>query len=255
MKVMLYNVYRGALGREHQLEEVVARQSPDLLLLTETNGWHKRPDIVDSLQRAGGFSDFFLIPTNTDYSLAMFAKGSIASHQTYHDGFWHGAGVAKITTPHGTLSCLLTHLTPKPEVESRVREAQAITQIAQSEGVDVIAGDFNALSPLDPYDRTALLGHLQEREIRKFGAKELSFHELQVLYDAHYVDAAGVMGNFTATVPTPLATEDVHAYPLRLDYFLLNQQVNLNNYEVIRNSLTDVVSDHYPVLVSLRFGD
>lgn len=69
-----------------------------------------------------------------------------------------------------------------------------------------------------------------------------------------YIDSALELNkNLENTVPT-FANEDNAHSNFRLDYIFLSESLvpHLKNYEVVKNSLTNKASDHYPVTVTLQ---
>lgn len=256
-RILLYNIYQGGETRLPVIAKIVASHSPTIVGVLEANGWERQETRTQTFAADTGLPFVFVAPANTAYTLALLS--TVAPQQQYrrNDAFWHTAIVSLFSLPIvGTVAVVLVHLNPKTEDE-RLREIAAVISLIQGFEHVIVFGDFNSLSPADPYDRAKLLIHLQERGIKKFGTGPLRFDVVQSLLDAGLVDVMQILNKpFMPTVPTRFNTDKNHAIPLRLDYFFVSPSLQpyLTDAMVVQNDFTEQGSDHYPVFVDFSFG-
>jgi endonuclease/exonuclease/phosphatase family metal-dependent hydrolase len=118
----------------------------------------------------------------------------------------------------------------------------------------ILAGDFNTLSPDDP-ERNNFWGiptHHRARHLTPDGHLETRPMDDFRMYGLQ--DIAVRLGkNKETTVPTDGFAEGEFAR-VRLDYFLASADLaeKFVSYEVLKNPLTDVASDHYPILAEIE---
>lgn len=174
------------------------------------------------------------------------------SHRVYTEGFWHSLIETRIGSGENELTVFNLHLNPKWE-GPRKEETRKLLALIDINVPTLLVGDFNSLSKQDNY-RSSLLDELQSHGITKFGRDELEFSVAGMLEAAGLVDVAAKLNNTTTTVPSAFNKDKNHEVPLRLDYVFASQPVanNIESIEVIKNELTDAISDHYPILVTYR---
>ena len=68
-----------------------------------------------------------------------------------------------------------------------------------------------------------------------------------------FVDIAAALNKQKTTVPTPANKDIFHAADMRLDYVFASKglMVAIQDIEVVKNKLTDQISDHYPLVLTL----
>lgn len=258
MKLMTYNIYKGAIKTLPQVVEIIKSVNPDFLTLNEANTFADDDcKILKQFAQDTGFPYFEIacrqtvIGKNTALlSKQAFKKISIIEplNRAYIK--------AVIKTPIGEIAITSVHLSYISEDE-RLQEIEVIINSQSQYKNRIIMGDMNALARLDKYQpETASV--FNEKQLSKFARPDKSLrHEVidKVLSADYFDPAVQLEKNNESTVPT-LANEDLaHAdVPLRLDYIFLSKSFlpRLKNYSVIKNKLTDGASDHYPVTVEIE---
>jgi len=251
-----YNLFEGAQTTYNRLVEFARDAALDVLCLQEVNGWQN-----DDAQRCKDFSDkilfldFSLANTNTEYKIATFTKHAATHKGALVEGFWHGAAVATVKIGEIEVTIVNLHLDPWKE-ESRVREVGRLLEMVDLTKPTIIVGDFNSLSRDDNYPPN-FVEQLRTAGIAKFGAQQLFFDVTDKLRAAGLVDVATQLGVHENTVPSNFSTDKDHELPVRIDYIfatpdLAKQAVKI---EVLKNELTDAISDHYPLVTTFQFGE
>ena len=115
-------------------------------------------------------------------------------------------------------------------------------------------GDFNALSPQDNYDESELQEFIKQTQITKFGTDTIHFDLINELVNYGLIDSFKLFTNeFEKTVPTKYNSDVAHFMPLRLDYIFINKQLTsiVKSSKIINESSTNLLSDHYPIVLML----
>lgn len=193
--------------------------------------------------------------TASGFSLATLTKTPPSSFIHITDGFHHALSGAVLTLPNAkTLAIVFYHANPFSEA-SRVNEVALLTAYLAQYSHAVVMGDFNALSPHDPYEERQTLAALQSHGITKFGEDRLTFAAISALETAGMVDAAHALGlPFTPTTPSAFNIDAMHAVPVRIDYAFVTSSLipSLEDVFVVKDETTEHASDHYPVLLILK---
>lgn len=124
----------------------------------------------------------------------------------------------------------VTHLHHSHPEALRVAQVEAILEhLQRCPFPHLLLGDFNDLSPADP------------------GAPAERSEAILRLFKAGYVDAFEKAERFQGTIPTPNPTH-------RIDFIFLSPELapRLRAAGILRNPLTEVASDHYPVWAELE---
>jgi endonuclease/exonuclease/phosphatase family metal-dependent hydrolase len=224
-----------------------------VLCLQEANGWDEGyPNRLEAVAAETGLTSYVYGDSNTQYKLATLSNVPILHSEVYVENFWHSAVRTVIPYGGGMIDQWNLHLDPGGE-DSRLEEiTYAVPLFHQAE--DVLAvGDFNSLSTFDWYPDD-LADKLLLEGITKFGVDELRRDVTNYLASQGLFDVAVVQGNTETTVPTPANKDKYHAAAMRLDYMFAthNMLQYVRDIRVIKNRLTDRISDHYPVVATLK---
>lgn len=253
MRIASYNLYEGAQDTYSQLQEFVAEQKPDVLCLQEANGWDNgTPSRLEEFGETTGLPHYVFGNSNTRFNLATFSRLPFLASEVVTDDFWHSAVKTTVGYNDDVLDVWNVHLNPKGEDE-RVREIERLISFSAANRSTVITGDFNSLSALDQYP-DEMLSVLATQGITKFGVDRLRFDVTERLAWAGFVDSANQLISATNTVPTPANKDMHHASEMRLDYMFVTDGLarSLGSVRVPKNLLTDVISDHYPLVVDFE---
>lgn len=232
---------------------------PDVFLMQEAKGFDANGGAwLYALEAQIGMRGFLSVAPRTGQNLAIFIRAPLRAVGFEADGahFHHATATLKVALPDSDtqISFISAHLCPNgPEV--RRREAAYLAVQAAPDKLTLITGDFNSASPHDPEpaDWPTLAPHHRARYL----ADDLQGIDRSVL--AH-LEAAGWVDlghqldpDKVPTVPTA-DYRDVEFATMRCDYLLASQALaqHARTYQVIRNSVTDAASDHYPVLATFE---
>jgi endonuclease/exonuclease/phosphatase family metal-dependent hydrolase len=126
--------------------------------------------------------------------------------------------------------------------------------IRSRKGNYILTGDFNTLSDQEVYDKELLtLGHIDY-----MGSRATALKAADKLLDRRLIKHlrnSGLKDAFTEikrefTFPTPILPK---AAKMRLDYFFTSK-ISVKDTYVIKNSLTDKASDHYPICMTFSLS-
>jgi endonuclease/exonuclease/phosphatase family metal-dependent hydrolase len=255
-RIATYNLFEGAGGSYNRLVEFVREAKLDVLCLQEVNGWQdgdnaRLKDFTDKTL----FTSFAYGNSNTEFKLATLTKHAITGKTLHAEAFWHAALETKIQLGDKTITIINVHQDPRQEA-SRAKEVARILAAIKPGEPTIITGDFNSLSRKDNYP-PSLLQELQAKGISKFGAGALDFTVTDTLERAGFVDAAAQMHATQTTVPSPYNTDQAHEVPVRVDYVFVSPDLApyVRSLETVKNELTNAISDHYPVIVTLAWGE
>jgi exodeoxyribonuclease III len=253
-KIIFYNIFEGCSTKDNfdKLVEFTTRERPSILAISEANHWED-----GNFQKLKEFKDrtnfkyHVFSKSNTDFNLALFANEEIREYKVITQNVWHSILVVKI----GDIKYIIIHLNPNQE-RDRLREIGELKKHINKEEKIILTGDFNSISVHDGYDEENLICELKERKIEKFIEKgELQFKvhkeiaELG-LKDVHYLFCK----NFGYSVPTKFNKDKAHFTKLRLDFFYVSENLikNVKKYEILKDKLTDEISDHYPIALEIK---
>lgn len=255
MRIASYNLYEGAQNTRAEIREFVQESELDVLCLQEANGWAEgTPTQLEEFAGATGLSTWVYGDSNTRFKLATFSNSPIIDSEVYTDGFWHSAIHSVIQRGNEPLHIWNVHLNPGNE-DQRLAEAKVLMSLIDPDEHVLFMGDFNSLSRTDRTDEYPedLIGELSAKGIAKFGTIELRYDVTDFFAKSGMVDMAASLANRTNTVPTPANKDLYHATELRLDYMLATQKLAraVSAIEVTKSPLTDIISDHYPMVITL----
>lgn len=252
MRFVSYNLYEGAQDTYTQLQDFLGEQQPDVLCLQEANGWNDgNPKRIDDFGENVGLPHHVYGNSNTRFKLATFLEYAPISSHVRTEGFWHSAIRTTVEYNGSLLNIWNIHLDPKEE-DKRVAEVERLLILINPHEQTIITGDFNSLSEADNYPDN-LIDKLTAQSIAKFGTDRLRFDVTKRLAEAGFVDAATELGVATNTVPTPANQDANHAVEMRLDYMFVSSGLvkHIKSITVPKTSLTDKISDHYPIVLDI----
>lgn len=113
----------------------------------------------------------------------------------------------------------------------------------------ILFGDFNAISRHDPYEYQNMLrgfSNLLQDQLfaRKIVDNHMSFNFIDYIEKTGLIDS-GIGSTFT--IPTDSRSKD-KSFATRMDYIFHSPELKCINHYVIKNSLTEQISDHYPIV-------
>jgi endonuclease/exonuclease/phosphatase family metal-dependent hydrolase len=264
LTVLTYNtLFAGRDGSDDRRAQaqigLINDLKPDVFLMQEAKGFEANGGAwLYALEAQIGMRGFLAVAPRTGQNLAIFIRAPLRAVSFDVDGahFHHATATLKVALPDSDqqITFISAHLCPNgPEV--RRREAAYLAVQAAPDKLTLITGDFNSASPHDPEpaDWPTLAQHHRARYL----ADDLLGIDRSVL--AH-LEAAGWVDlglrldpDKVPTVPT-VAYRDVEFATMRCDYLLASKALaaHARTYQVPRNAVTDLASDHYPVLATFE---
>ncbi|MGL4294069.1 MAG: endonuclease/exonuclease/phosphatase family protein, partial [Bacteroidales bacterium] len=252
LSILSYNVLEGFKAADSfkvkQFREWIKKYNPDIILFQEMNKF--TDSSLEEFASSYGHGYSVLLKT-TGYPTAVTSKFPISNIQKILDGQTHGFISCKIKD----LNIFCCHLSPR-QLETRQKEIQQIVTRATSwllpGSKALIAGDLNSYNA---YDEQAY-GAGFKNERKKYNPNTpVDYSVTNTLLDKKFIDAYTLFseGVFKATIPV---TADP-AFPnkgCRYDYIFMNEELApaCTFSDVLRERVTDELSDHYPVYVRLK---
>ena len=254
VKLMTYNLLNGGENGIDKIIEIIKNELPDFLTINEANSFTDNDfKILKDVATAGNF---------VNYKLAL--SGQYNCHVAVFSRYlWkcveeirpvdRACLLAEFDTSLGKLSVGGLHLTPYTE-DRRITEIDLITRAQSKYENKILMGDMNSLTEEDGYDEEMIKG-FNEKQIKKFTAGgKFRFDAMKRIMSSGYVDPAVILKkNKIYTAPTSINEYGVHTN-MRLDYILVSKTLrkNIGEYNVVKNVLSEVCSDHYPVTLELK---
>lgn len=266
MKLTLftYNTLNGGLdgSSDHRLLAqlaLVQEIEPDVFLMQEARGLHDNGNAgLHALEHKIGMRGFLALAPHTGQNIAIFVREHLKplSFQSDAIHFHHTLATLRVALPGSgqPITFMSAHLCPNG-AGVRQREAAYLAPLADPSQLALVAGDFNSASPHDPepFDFKELLAHHRARylddELQSADRKVLASLEAAGWADiGHHLDK-----EVTPTVPTSSFISTEFA-TMRCDYVLATAKLAAcaKSYAVIRTPITDVASDHYPIVATFE---
>lgn len=249
---MTYNILDGGQKRLPLIAEIIAKESPDFISINEANLFSDQKLLEQFAQDIHMPYFDMSLSGKEDYHVAVFSKYPFQQVLKLKK-LMRACLISVIASPFGKLAIAGLHLAPYEE-DIRLEELDIILDALHNYKNTILMGDFNSLSGRDGYSQN-IIKLFNDKQKRKFADKgSLRFDAMDMVYSGGFVDTAYECNkNKENTVPTESSIDDAHAV-LRLDYIFVSKslRVHIEQYQVIKNSLTEKASDHYPILLELQ---
>ena len=263
LKLLTYNtLYGGADGNDRSRAtkqlELINDVRPDIFLMQEAKDFDADGGaLLYELERNIGMRGFLAQAPHTGQNTVVFIRKPLRPSRFSPDNvhFHHALAKLDVLLPSGAkLTLMSAHLCAKGAPVRR-SEATHLAPIAEPDKLALVAGDFNSVShhqpePADfadlaPYRRTHYLAD---------DARTADRTVMAALDAAGWIDVGQKLGQ--GDIPTvPTAGHKDSEFPtMRCDYVLATRALaeKARHYEVINAPLTDVASDHYPVVAEFE---
>ena len=259
VKILSYNVLYGLQKDSVNIERYKAflrDLDPDIVATQEMNRWTQKT--LEELAESYGHP-YALQSKETGYPVALTSRTPLVNFRKVTENMLHSYIYAKVRGIH----IFVVHLSPLTN-KKRLEEAGNI--IAQAKEIParepiLIMGDFNALDGSDSlYYGEEVYRMLKGREerhphIRNLNQGRLDYSVMNTFKEAGFKDSFKLMKNeFTGSMPTSKDGEGNinpnHAgVTRRIDYIWCNATAAryLTKTVILKNELTSLISDHYPV--------
>lgn len=281
LKVLSYNIKDGFYDslfqnpipkyqseREELAKKVVSNYNPDILVLSEACSYrkNKKTDKVQDYQKIFGKEKFPFVGYADMFQDGVFGVAILSKYpMKTEDLSSHGKALVRsyIELPNNKNIVLDgLHLMPsekcKEGCNSKDKATWLKSKIENIKKPYIIAGDFNALSPQDNYSQNKMLRGFNslpwiKPEVAEWIVNDLlKSEEVKQVLSKDMVDTYKKLGNKQDyTLPTKLngSTTDSAS---RVNYILSSQDIKVKNAGIIKNELTEMASDHYPIYAELE---
>lgn len=246
--VLCYNVLKGFEKNDHKKAEFIEWQkdyAPDFILFQEMNYFTE--ESLSAFAKKYGHAHTALVKEK-GYPTGFSSKYPIQSIRRVTEGQTHGYLHVQCEDIH----FFVCHLSPRT-LEARIAEIEAIIRDIKSLGKDakvVVAGDLNSYNAAD----AERYGSDFVADRKKFKPTvEVDYTVTNRLLEEGFTDSyVEKHKRFKPTIPV---TSDFNPEDrgFRYDYvFVSPRLVNKLRYsDIIRDKITDKLSDHYPVIIRL----
>lgn len=256
LRVMTYNILEGAKDRLDVVGSVVRAAAPDVLGVTEANGFDDARRMKE-VEKAFGMKGT-LGPARSGFHVALFARPGLKVEATgpeYYP-FFHAALWAKIRLDHDQhVTAVVAHLNPFSPDE-RLAEVRALCRHASPGERSVLMGDFNCMAPGDAIDRSVLdlPRNILARFVKEAGDPvEFDRREVALAEWAGFVDVYRKLHPKKPgwTLMTTRYGAALRAR-MRIDYMFATPRFAQRavSAEVIETDESRRASDHYPLVAS-----
>lgn len=255
-KIISYNVLEGLQQdsvNQQMFIKWVRDIKPDVIAFQEMNKFTQKS--LENLARE--YDHPYAILSKLDgYPVALSSKYPIVNVQKVVDNMWHAYIYANIDNIH----FFVIHFSPH-SLTKRLEEVKLILAHAKTLPEDepiLIMGDFNSMdrSDADQYDDKMLEG-MRQREsqlshIRNLNNGNIDYTVMDQLKQGGFIDTFWLTNkSFKPSVTTPKFGTPSR----RIDFIWANQVAadKVVNGTILHDDCTNVMSDHYPVYIELRW--
>jgi endonuclease/exonuclease/phosphatase family metal-dependent hydrolase len=265
LKIITHNVWYGFTKqpdpRHEHWRQWMNHQAPDVVALQELNGYTADELAADA--KSWGHDYFVLLKTD-GFPTGITSRYPVTDVKRIREGMHHGLMRCRIRD----IWFYVIHFHPS-DFSRRIEEAghlQAdIQSLPEQNPRIVLAGDFNGFSPADraKYDADPQLVEFFEMLDRRdkgnnLNAGRLDYGGMEAILAQGFVDTVALRrpndAPFVGTFPSNLVREENHGTDRRLDFIFISPNLvdSLTEAKVLRNSETELLSDHLPVTATLK---
>lgn len=263
IKVMTYNVLHGFHKSSPPFEfekdrlalakKIVSEQNPDVLVLTEAcYGKEFKGSFVD-YQREFGFPHHYHANRDCEHGVSLLSRFPITQADNFSFNRAHFLR-AKIDLEGKVVNVDVVHPHPSLSEDEKARFIRSVLRDFKTPYI--LAGDFNAVSPRDNYDKDDMIrsfsrfsDHARETVERLLTFRMIGEVERLGLIDTYTALHKDDVVNFTA--PTDLLSTDKGS-GMRCDYIFCSDDFSVEDAGVIKSPDTEKASDHHPIYAILN---
>lgn len=256
LRILSYNVLKGFQSdslNENTYVDWVKTIAPDMISYEEMNGFTQKK-LEDLASRYG--HPYAVLSKTDGFPVALSSKFPIVNVQKVVDNMWHAYIYANINNVH----VFVTHLSPFSYRKRQTEVAEILARAAlipKNEPV-MIMGDFNSLAASDSASyNAAFLENEKAAEkkraiVQNLNNGQLDFSVTNAMKEAGFYDSLPLFHKtFQRSVDTKKYPRD---FQKRIDYVWVNKVLakKLVKADILYNSATDSISDHYPMYIELK---
>jgi endonuclease/exonuclease/phosphatase family metal-dependent hydrolase len=251
MKILSYNILDGGEGRADPLAEVILARAPDVVCLAEADEHAVLERIAKRLTME------YVVATAGRNGVALFSRWPIiqsVDHAVFRENFTGSLLEAVVAQPGGSEWPIgVVHLTARAkEEDEKKREAELAVVLKAFAGhraagrPHVLAGDFNANSPIQHIDPSACKA--ATRTAWEANGRTLPRRVVQRLLDSGYVDSLQAFAPGQAARAGSFTTQEPGQ---RVDYIFTFGIEAPRDAWIEQDRLARYASDHFPVGVEI----
>lgn len=268
LKVITHNVWYGftkkGQPRHERWLEWMQAQAPDVVALQELNGYSKTQLEADA--KAWGHDHCVLLKED-GFPTGITSRYPITDVRLIRESMHHGLIRCRVRG----IWFYVIHFHPS-NFARRIEEAAVLAEDVKNlppAAKIILAGDFNGFSPTDREHYAAddqlvpFFKMLDQKDpaARNLNDGKIDYGGIEAILEQGFVDVVDHFrkpkGVFLGSFPTQLVSDENHGTDRRLDYIfvspnLLNQ---VKEARIIRDPVTEKLSDHVPVVAVLSAPD
>jgi exodeoxyribonuclease-3 len=260
--VIAYNVWNGfesEIQRKNTFVKWARKQNADVIAFEELNNFTQ--DSFSKLAKTWGHS-YAVIVKEDGYPVGISSRYPITNVYKLIAGMHHGCLYAEIKG----ISFFIVHFSPFSSAK-RLQESHAVIKTLKEKDKlkkrTIILGDFNAFSPNDSsfYAGTGIkdsmyLAQQKNSVLQNLNEKnEIDYQVIRTFLQAGFYDNfAQFNKTFEASYPSRVYFSVPLSEKIRIDHMLLSKsmKVSCKKIELIKDAVTDTLSDHYPIKATFR---
>ena len=262
LRIIAWNVYEGMKLDTTQTKTAFAKwisdKDPDIMAFQEMNRFTQIS--LAQFARSYGHTYTVLLKEN-GFPVALTSKYPISNIKKVTDRMHHGYLQATVKG----ITFFVVHLSPH-KYQKRHEEINIILSAAASapdKRKTIILGDFNSQSPQDSVFYTdgkmvevhkILKAKYPEYDNLRNG--QLDYNAVRTVLTNRYIDPVYDTKKLNISFSAEIQGDpDLRYNKTRIDYIFLNSffKRKIKKAFIIRDEFTDIMSDHYPVFVELKY--
>lgn len=267
IKVVLYNILNGFCNdnppfqidqkRMNNALKIIAKQKPDILILTEAYFWPftKKADLKKLKETFKGlYNEYtYLAKSYFRWAPIILSKYPVINFDITLSEHQLNFMSANIQVGKKQLTLDVFH--PHPDKTEQQKSEFLKSRINKNQNY-LLAGDFNAISFQDGYNIPKLIKGYES--FMKTNGKDkaenmLKFLTTKTVASKGLIDTYKIKNpdKFSYTIPTDLRSKNKDS-AIRIDYIFCSKDFKILESDIIKESLTEKASDHYPVYALLE---
>ncbi len=260
LKILSYNILEGLKDKEKKalFVKLVDSLQADILTLQECNHFTHETFLKFAQELSYPYA---VLLKEKGYPTGIISKYPIEHVQRITEGFLHGYLAAEIAG----YQFVNLHLNPFMYAKRNAEMEAVIGYLDQlpKNSKTIIMGDFNSLSPQDSsyynpnkQKLNKLIAHEATRaHIRNVNNGGFDYSVISQLINKGYTDAWKYKNKdrFEKSAPSPVVKYDPDN-DVRIDYIWVSAPLKskIKSVFMIKNENTDIISDHYPQVLTLK---
>ena len=261
-RIITWNVYEGmkldTTKHKTAFASWIRDKDPDVMAFQEMNRFTQTS--LEEFARSYGHAYSVLLKEN-GFPVALTSKYPITNIERVTEGMHHGYIQATV----GGIAFFVVHLSPH-KYKKRQEEIDltlAAAALVRDKRKTIILGDFNSQSPQDSvFYVDGKMVEVQKilktkyPEYDNLRNGQLDYDAVRTVLMKRYTDPVYNPKKLTISFSAEIQGDpDLKFNKTRIDYIFLNSffKRKIKKGFIIRDTFTDIMSDHYPVCVELKY--